>query len=58
MGFAPFGVVTSGMDVVDSLYSGYGEAPTSHQGEMTSDGDAYLERAWPKLDAIESARTG
>jgi peptidyl-prolyl cis-trans isomerase A (cyclophilin A) len=58
MGFAPFGVVTSGMDVLDSLYSGYGDAPTSHQGEMTAEGDAYLRRAWPKLDALESTRTG
>lgn len=26
-GFAPFAYVTSGMDVVDNIYSGYGERP-------------------------------
>jgi peptidyl-prolyl cis-trans isomerase A (cyclophilin A) len=54
-GFSPFGTVTSGMKVVDSLYSGYGEAPTSHQGEIATGGDAYLEKAYPKLDSITSA---
>jgi cyclophilin family peptidyl-prolyl cis-trans isomerase len=27
-GFAPFGAVVSGMDVVDKLYSGYADTPT------------------------------
>ena len=31
MGFSVFGQVTSGMDVVKSLYSGYADAPTSHR---------------------------
>jgi peptidyl-prolyl cis-trans isomerase A (cyclophilin A) len=53
--FAPFGSVTSGMDVVEKLYSGYGDKPTPHQPEMTERGNAYLEHAWPKLDTIEKA---
>lgn len=54
-GFAPFGTVTSGMDVVTALYGGYGDRPTAHQGEMTAQGEAYFASSWPKLDTIRSA---
>jgi peptidyl-prolyl cis-trans isomerase A (cyclophilin A) len=54
-GFAPFGAVVSGMKVVDSLYSGYGERPTGDQSAITAGGNAYLEKTYPKLDAIETA---
>lgn len=52
--FAPFAAVTSGMGVVDKLYAGYGDKPTPEQGKMMEQGNAYLERAWPKLNTIES----
>jgi peptidyl-prolyl cis-trans isomerase A (cyclophilin A) len=52
--FAPFAAVVSGIDVVDKLYSGYGDAPTPHQGEMMTQGNAWLEKHYPKLDTIES----
>jgi peptidyl-prolyl cis-trans isomerase A (cyclophilin A) len=52
-GFAPFGQVTSGMDVVKNLYSGYGEQP--NQGSITSQGKAYIEKNFPKIDSIVSA---
>jgi peptidyl-prolyl cis-trans isomerase A (cyclophilin A) len=55
MGFAPFGEVTSGMDVVKTFYSGYADAPTSHQGEITNEGKAYLDKNFPKLDSIKTA---
>ncbi len=58
-GFTPFGLVTEGMDVVDKLYSGYGEgAPDGHgpdQGLVGNRGRAYLEKNFPKLDSIRSA---
>jgi peptidyl-prolyl cis-trans isomerase A (cyclophilin A) len=53
MGFAPFGQVISGMDVVKKIHSGYGEAPD--QGSITALGKAYLDKNFPKLDRINSA---
>jgi len=59
MGFAPFGTVTSGMDVVQKLYSGYGEgAPTGrgpNQGLIGQQGKAYLDKNYPNLDSIKTA---
>jgi peptidyl-prolyl cis-trans isomerase A (cyclophilin A) len=53
-GFSPFGQVTQGMEVVKNLYSGYGEKPD--QGAITSQGKAYLDKSFPKLDSIKSTR--
>jgi peptidyl-prolyl cis-trans isomerase A (cyclophilin A) len=55
-GFAPFGQITSGMDVVKNLYGGYADAPTGHQDEITNQGNAYLEKNFPKLDSIKTAK--
>jgi len=52
-GFAPFGQVTSGMDVVQKFYSGYGERPD--QGSITALGKAYLDKNFPNIDSIKSA---
>jgi peptidyl-prolyl cis-trans isomerase A (cyclophilin A) len=54
-GFAPFGKVIEGMDAVSRLYGGYGDATTSHQGEITNEGKAYLDKNFPKLDSIKTA---
>jgi peptidyl-prolyl cis-trans isomerase A (cyclophilin A) len=58
-GFAPFGQVTVGMDVVKSLYNGYGEGAPSgagpSQSRMQTDGNAYLASQFPKLDYITKA---
>jgi len=59
MGFAPFGQVIEGMEVVDRLYAGYGEgAPQGrgpNQGRIQMEGNAYLERAFPRLDYVRRA---
>ena len=59
MGFSPFGKVIEGMDVVDQIYSGYGEsAPHGagpDQGRVLQEGNAYLKKEFPKLDYIKSA---
>jgi peptidyl-prolyl cis-trans isomerase A (cyclophilin A) len=51
-GFAPFGEVIEGMDVVDKFYSGYGEVDS---GSVQSLGKAYVDKSLPKLDSIKSA---
>ena len=60
MGFAPIGRVVEGMEVVEKLYNGYGEgAPQGYgtdQGLIGRDGNRYLDRYFPKLDSIISAR--
>jgi peptidyl-prolyl cis-trans isomerase A (cyclophilin A) len=53
-GFAPFAVVTEGMDIVEKLYSGYGEGP--QQPRIERQGNAYLTSSFPKLDYIKSAK--
>jgi len=52
-GFAPFGQVIEGMDVVDKFFSGYGESPD--QGRITAFGKAYLDKSFPNLDRILTA---
>lgn len=60
MGFAPFGQVVDGMAAVDSLYDAYGEGAPSgfgpDQNMIMARGNAYLERYFPKLDFIRTAR--
>jgi peptidyl-prolyl cis-trans isomerase A (cyclophilin A) len=56
-GFAPFGQVVEGMDVVEKLYGGYGEHSgggmrAGHQNQIFEGGNAYLDREYPKLDKL------
>jgi len=58
-GFAPFGKVITGMNVVEKLYAGYGDGPPSGKGPaqnlIQSQGNAYLEKDFPKLDFVKKA---
>jgi peptidyl-prolyl cis-trans isomerase A (cyclophilin A) len=58
-GFAPFGEVTTGMNVVDRLYNGYGEGAPSgkgpNQGRVQGEGNVYLNNDFPRLDFIKAA---
>ena len=56
-GFAPIGRVISGMDVVQSIYSGYGETAgggvrAGKQAPLLNGGNAYVDRQFPKLDKL------
>jgi peptidyl-prolyl cis-trans isomerase A (cyclophilin A) len=60
MGFAPFGKVISGIKTVDALNGEYGEGAPGGMGpsqpRMQSEGNAYLQKDFPKLDYIKSAK--
>jgi len=57
-GFSPFGVVVEGMEVVDEIYSGYGDAPPRGKGPqqqlIQSQGNDYLKKGFDKLDYIKT----
>jgi cyclophilin family peptidyl-prolyl cis-trans isomerase len=59
--FVPFGRVLQGMEVADALYPEYGEKAgggirAGHQDKLFDEGNAYLEREFPRLDYIKQAR--
>jgi peptidyl-prolyl cis-trans isomerase A (cyclophilin A) len=54
--FAAFGQVVTGMDVADKINSEYGEKPD--QSLIDSQGNAYLQKQFPKLDYIKTATIG
>ncbi len=58
-GFSPFGRVVSGMNVVDALYSSYGEGTPSgsgpDQGRIQREGNAYLKKDFSSLDYVKKA---
>ena len=60
MGFAPFGKVTEGMDVVDKINGEYGDMPQQggngpDPGHIEMEGNSYLKKNFPNLDYIKSA---
>jgi peptidyl-prolyl cis-trans isomerase A (cyclophilin A) len=52
-GFAPFGKILSGMEVVDAINSEYREGP--QQPRIRAEGNAYLNANFPRLDFIRTA---
>jgi peptidyl-prolyl cis-trans isomerase A (cyclophilin A) len=58
-GFAPFGRVVSGMEVVDAFNAEYGEgAPRGRgpdQGRLQREGNAYLAKEYPRMDFVKKA---
>ena len=58
-GFAPFGQVVSGMNVVDAINAEYGEgAPRGRgpdQGRLQREGNAYLAQGFPRMDFVKKA---
>jgi peptidyl-prolyl cis-trans isomerase A (cyclophilin A) len=60
-GFAPFAKVVEGMDVVEKLYSGFGEQSrggmrAGRQAKLFEEGNAWLDREFPQLDRLVRAR--
>jgi len=59
-GFSPIGKVIQGMEIVDSLYKGYGDGPPRgkgpNQGLIAQQGNDYLKRDFPELDYIKDAK--
>ncbi len=59
-GFSPFGEVIQGMEVVGTLYSGYGDGPPRgegvYQAMAIARGDEYLNQEFPLLDRILTAK--
>ncbi len=58
--FVPFARVVTGMEVVDSLYNGYGERSgggirAGKQDSLFAEGNAWLQRRFPLLDHIQRA---
>ena len=53
-GFVPIGRVVEGLSVLDSLFDDYGETPKYHL--IATLGNNYLQRMFPKMDYIRTAR--
>ncbi len=60
MGFSAFGEVIEGKEVIDQIYSGYGDMAEQggrgpSQSRVQAEGKPYLDKNFPNLDSIKSA---
>jgi len=59
-GFTPFGEVVEGLDVMDEIYSGYGELPPAGNGpdyaKAWVQGNTYLDQEFPEMTKVLSAK--
>ncbi|HLH00682.1 MAG TPA: peptidylprolyl isomerase [Bryobacteraceae bacterium] len=59
-GFVPFAKIVDGIDVIDKLYSGYGEMRPEGRdidpGRVEGETNEYLVPRFPKMDYIKTAR--
>jgi peptidyl-prolyl cis-trans isomerase A (cyclophilin A) len=54
-GFAAFGQVNEGMDVIAKFDSEYDDQPTNAQGQIEAHGNTFLKSTYPNLDSIKTA---
>jgi len=58
--FTPFGRITEGVEIIDTLYSGYGELSPQGKGpdagRAENEANEYIVPRFPKLDYIKRAR--
>jgi len=55
-GFAPFGRVVEGMEVVGSFNAEYGSTPSNNQPTIAERGNEFLNKNFPNLDYIVTAK--
>ncbi|MBQ43271.1 MAG: peptidylprolyl isomerase [Gemmatimonadetes bacterium] len=55
-GFAPFGRVVEGMEVVGSFNAEYGSTPSTNQATIAERGNEFLNKNFPNLDYIVTAK--
>lgn len=59
-GFVPFGKIVEGVEVIDKIYSGYGEMRPEGKdldpGRVEGETNEYLVQRFPKMDYIKRAR--
>ena len=55
-GFAPFGRVVEGMEVVGSFNAEYGSTPSTNQPTIAERGNEFLNKNFPNLDYIVTAK--